>query len=120
MEEDSIDGISTLQRLRDHFKMGGGIRLHIHNATPRVAHQRNKRVFKRNRADASRIQQHGAIRGSVLSPKRLFTLPTVPNTFELQKGKTAVITKNGEAEVIKDVLEYGFTGEMYKIFTSTR
>jgi hypothetical protein len=33
------------------------------------------------------------------------------------KGKTAVITKNGEAEVIKDVLEYGFTGEMYKIFT---
>jgi hypothetical protein len=46
----------------------------------------------------------------------IFTLPTVPNTFELP-GQNRRNHQERRGGVIKDVLEYGFTGEMYKIFT---
>lgn len=120
MEEDSIDGIyNTLKDCATISKWAGGIGLHIHNVRATGSHINGTNGYSNGIVPMLRVFNNTAryVDQCVVPETFIYTTDGPKRIWTCSTGKTEVITKHGEAEVVKNVLEYGFTGEMYRIFT---
>jgi ribonucleoside-diphosphate reductase alpha chain len=120
MEEDSIDGIyNTLKDCAIISKWAGGIGLHIHNIRATGSHINGTNGYSNGIVPMLRVFNNTArYVDQCVSPETfIYTTDGPKRIWSCTVGKTAVITKHGNAEIIKDVLEHNYSGEVYKIFT---
>jgi ribonucleoside-diphosphate reductase alpha subunit len=120
MESDSIDGIyNTLKDCAQISKMAGGIGLHIHNVRATGSHIRGTNgtsngivpMLKVFNATAKYVDQ------CVIPETIIYTTHGPKQIQNCTVGETKIFNLNGESEVIKDVLEHVYEGEMLEIET---
>jgi len=120
MESDSIDGIyNTLKDCAQISKMAGGIGLHIHNVRATGSHIRGTNgtsngivpMLKVFNATAKYVDQ------CVVPETIIFTTDGPKQIQHCSVGETSIFNLNGETELIKDVLEHAYKGEVLEIET---
>jgi len=121
MEEDSIDGIfNTLKDCALISKWAGGIGLHIHNV----------------RATGSQIRGTNGTSNGIVPMLKVFNNTAkyvdqcvVPETFiyttdgpikmkDVLSGKTKIMNETGGIEVVENVLEHSYDGDIYHLSSS--
>jgi len=120
MESDSIDGIyNTLKDCALISKMAGGIGLHIHNVRATGSHIRGTNgtsngivpMLKVFNATAKYVDQ-------CLTPDTMIYTTSGPKPIQqCTVGETRIFNRNGETEVIQDVLEHSYSGDILEIKT---
>ena len=120
MESDSIDGIyNTLKDCALISKMAGGIGLHIHNVRATGSHIRGTngtsngivpmlRVFNNTAKYVDQCVHPETIIYTTHGPKQIQNCTT---------GETCIFNQVGETEVIQNVLEHHYEGEILEIET---
>jgi ribonucleoside-diphosphate reductase alpha subunit len=118
MESDSIDGIyNTLKECALISKHAGGIGLHIHNVRATGSHIRGTNGTSNGIAPMLRVFNNTAkyVDQCVLPETIIYTTQGPKEIQNCVAGETSIFNKNGKAEVIQDVLEHPYDGEMLEI-----
>ena len=118
MENDSIEGIyNTLKDCALISKWAGGIGLHVHNVRASGSHIRGTNGTSNGLAPMLRVFNNTAryVDQCVLPSTLIYTTEGPKQIQHCVVGETAIFGKSGETEVIHDVLEHPYEGEMINI-----
>ena len=121
MEEDSVDGIyNTLKDCAKISKWAGGIGLHIHNIRASGSHIRGTNGKSNGIVPMLKVFNNTAkYIDQCLDPTTI--IYTTEGPIEIQHctvGETSIFNLNGETEVIQNVLEHQYEGDMLDIETT--
>jgi len=120
MEEDSVEGIyNTLKDCALISKYAGGIGLHIHNIRASGSHIRGTNGTSNGIVPMLRVFNNTAkyIDQCVLPETIIYTTEGPKQIQNCTTGKTEIFNITGETEVIENVLEHFYEGEILKIET---
>jgi len=120
MESDSIEGIfNTLGDCARISKWGGGIGLHIHNVRAKGSHIRGTNGCSNGIVPMLRVFNNTAkyVDQCVVPETVIYTTQGPQRIEACQSGFTRVFGATGEAEVIENVLEHNYEGELLEIHT---
>jgi len=120
MEEDSIEGIyNTLKDCALISKMAGGIGLHIHNVRATGSHIRGTNGTSNGIVPMLRVFNNTAkyVDQCIIPTTIIYTTDGPKQIQNCTVGQTAIFNMNGKSEIIKDVLEHQYEGELLKIET---
>ena len=115
MESDSIDGIyNTLKDCALISKHAGGIGLHIHNVRATGSHIRGTNGTSNGIVPMLRVFNNTAkYVDQCVDPSTIIYTTQGPKTIkECVSGETEIFNLNGKHEVIENVLEHGYEGEI--------
>ena len=118
MEDDSISGIyNTLKDCALISKWAGGIGVHIHNVRAAGSHIRGTNGSSNGIVPMLKVFNNTAkyVDQCVLPETYIYTTEGPMQIQDCMVGKTEIINKNGDAEIIKDVLEHTYEGTMLTI-----
>jgi ribonucleoside-diphosphate reductase alpha subunit len=118
MEKDSIEGIyNTLKDCAMISKWAGGIGLHIHNVRASGSHIRGTNGTSNGIVPMLKVFNNTAkyVDQCVLPDTIIYTNRGPYEISQCVAGITEVFGKTGELEVIKNVLEHDYCGDMYSI-----
>ena len=119
MEDDSIQGIfSTLSDCAQISKWAGGIGLHIHNVRAKGSHIRGTNGTSNGIVPMLRVFNDTAryVDQCILPETYLYTTDGPKEIQHCEAGKTEIFTTKG-VEVIENILEHSYEGNMYSINT---
>ena len=119
MENDSIDGIyNTLKDCALISKYAGGIGLHIHNVRATGSHIRGTNGTSNGIVPMLRVFNNTAkyVDQCVHPDTIIYTTQGPMPISSCTAGATEIFNINGEAEVIKDILEHAYEGDIYEIY----
>uniref|UniRef100_A0A6C0HXT0 ribonucleoside-diphosphate reductase n=1 Tax=viral metagenome TaxID=1070528 RepID=A0A6C0HXT0_9ZZZZ len=120
MEEDSIEGIyNTLKDCALISKMAGGIGLHIHNVRATGSHIRGTNGTSNGIVPMLRVFNNTAkyVDQCIIPTTIIYTTDGPKQIQNCTVGQTAIFNMNGKSEIIKDVLEHHYEGELLEIET---
>jgi len=120
MEGDSIDGIySTLGDCSKISKWAGGIGLHIHDVRGTGSHIRGTNGTSNGIVPMLRVFNMTAryVDQCVTPETYIYTTQGPMCIANVCAGETRVLNSEGKAEVIENVLEHPYDGEMFQIKT---
>jgi ribonucleoside-diphosphate reductase alpha subunit len=120
MEEDSIDGIyNTLKDCALISKWAGGIGLHIHNIRATGSHIRGTNGTSNGIVPMLKVFNNTAkyVDQCVTRDTIIYTSEGPKRIEQCIAGKTKVYNNSGKCEVIQNVLEYDYSGEILMIIT---
>ena len=120
MEDDSIDGIfNTLKDCATISKWAGGIGLHIHNIRATGSHIRGTNGSSNGIVPMLRVFNNTAkyVDQCVMSETIIYTTDGPKEIQNCTVGQTRIFNMMGKTEVIQDVLEHEYDGEILKIQT---
>jgi ribonucleotide reductase alpha subunit len=120
MESDSIDGIfNTLKECAQISKWAGGIGLHIHNVRAKGSHIQGTNGTSNGIVPMLRVFNNTArYVDQCVHPETI--IYTTQGPIQIQNcsfGETSIFNLKGETEVIENVLEHPYEGEIYNIET---
>ena len=118
MESDSLDGIfNTLKECAMISKGGGGIGLNIHNVRATGSHIRGTDGYSNGIVPMLRVFNNTAryVDQCVVPDTVIYTGAGVKKICDCVVGETEVFGLTGEVEVIENVLEHSYKGEMLEI-----
>jgi len=118
MENDSIDGIySTLRDCALISKWAGGIGLHVHNVRAKGSHIRGTNGSSNGIVPMLRVFNNTAkyVDQCVHPETVVYTTRGPKQIQDCVAGETAILNRLGEPEVIQDVLEHEYVGEVLSI-----
>ena len=118
MENDSIDGIyNTLKDCALISKMAGGIGLHIHNVRATGSHIRGTNGTSNGIVPMLRVFNNTAkyVDQCVHPETIIFTTHGPKQIQDCTTGETSIFNLNGDTEVIQNVLEHHYEGEVLEI-----
>ena len=119
MENDSIEGIyNTLKDCALISKYAGGIGLHISNVRATGSHIRGTNGTSNGIVPMLRVFNNTAkYVDQCVHPETIIYTTEGPREIQTcVAGETKVFNSNGETEVIKDVLEHTYNGEIFEIY----
>ena len=119
MENDSIDGIyNTLKDCALISKYAGGIGLHISNVRATGSHIRGTNGTSNGIVPMLRVFNNTAkYVDQCVHPETIIYTTEGPKEIQCcVAGETKVFNSMGETEVIKDVLEHTYDGEIFEIY----
>ena len=119
MEDDSIHGIfSTFGDCAQISKWAGGIGLHIHNVRAKGSHIRGTNGTSNGIVPMLRVFNDTAryVDQCILPETYLYTTDGPKQIQYCEAGKTEIFTTKG-VEVIENILEHSYEGNMYSINT---
>lgn len=120
MEDDSIAGIyNTLGDCAHISKWGGGIGLHIHNVRATGSHIRGTNGSSNGIVPMLRVFNNTAkyVDQCVLPDTVIYTTDGPCEIQRVTSGKTQIFGQSGRAEVVADVLEHNYSGDLLVIRT---
>jgi hypothetical protein len=120
MEKDSVDGIyNTLKDCALISKMAGGIGLHIHNVRATGSHIRGTNGTSNGIVPMLRVFNNTAkyIDQCVHPETIIYTTHGPKQIQNCTTGETSIFNMNGETEIIQNVLEHNYEGEILNIKT---
>ena len=120
MEKDSVDGIyNTLKDCALISKMAGGIGLHIHNIRATGSHIRGTNGTSNGIVPMLRVFNNTAkyIDQCVHPETIIYTTHGPKQIQNCTTGETSIFNKMGETEIIQNVLEHNYEGEILNIKT---
>ena len=120
MESDSIDGIyNTLKDCALISKLAGGIGLHIHNVRATGSHIRGTNGTSNGIVPMLRVFNNTAkyVDQCVTPETTIFTTHGPKQIQNCSAGETSIFNLLGETEVIQNVLEHNYQGEILEIET---
>lgn len=120
MESDSIGGIyNTLKDCALISKWAGGIGLHIHNVRASGSQIRGTNGTSNGIVPMLKVFNNTAkyVDQCVVPETKIYTTKGVIDIQDCEVGETEIFNVNGEEEVIKDVLEHDYDGEILTIKT---
>ena len=120
MEEDSIDGIfNTLKDCAHISKWAGGIGLHIHNVRAKGTHIQGTNGSSNGIVPMLRVFNNAAryVDQCVHPDTMIYTTEGPRSIQHCSLGKTKIFNLKGETEVIQNVLEHPYDGELFYIKT---
>ena len=120
MESDSIGGIyNTLKDCAMISKWAGGIGLHIHNVRASGSEIRGTNGTSNGIVPMLKVFNNTAkyVDQCVVPETKIYTTKGVIDIQDCEVGETEIFNVNGEEEVIKDVLEHDYDGELLTIKT---
>lgn len=120
MEDDSLDGIyNTLHDCAMISKWAGGVGLHIHNVRAKGTHIQGTNGTSNGIVPMLRVFNNTArYVDQCVHPETI--IYSVNGPIQIQHcsyGETAIFNLNGDCEVIENVLEHSYEGEIYNIKT---
>lgn len=120
MENDSIDGIfNTLKECAQISKWAGGIGLHIHNVRAKGSHIQGTNGTSNGIVPMLRVFNNTArYVDQCVHPETI--IYTTEGPIQIQHcsfGQTSIFNKNGGVELIENVLEHPYDGEILNIET---
>jgi ribonucleoside-diphosphate reductase alpha subunit len=118
MESDSIDGIyNTLKDCALISKWAGGIGLHIHNIRASGSHIRGTNGSSNGIVPMLKVFNNTAkyVDQCVYPTTIIYTTDGPIQIQDCVKGITSIFNKDGDNEVIKDVLEHYYEGNVIEI-----
>jgi ribonucleotide reductase alpha subunit/intein/homing endonuclease len=120
MEDDSIDGIfNTLKDCAKISKWAGGIGLHIHNIRAKGTHIQGTNGMSNGLVPMLRVFNNTArYVDQCVHPETI--IYTTNGPIQIQHcsfGETKIFNLKGECEVIENVLEHPYDGDIYNIET---
>jgi hypothetical protein len=121
MEDDSLDGIyNTLKDCANISKWAGGIGLHIHNIRAKNTHIRGTNGKSNGIVPMLKVFNDTAryVDQCVVPETYIYTTTGPVQMQNCVSGETSIINITGNAEVIENVLEHEYSGEMLKIKTT--
>ena len=123
MESDSIDGIyNTLKDCALISKMAGGIGLHIHNVRATGSHIRGTNGTSNGIVPMLRVFNNTAkYVDQCVHPETIIYTTHGPKQIQnCTIGETSIFNQLGETEIIQNVLEHQYEGEVLEIETNFR
>ena len=120
MESDSIDGIyNTLKDCALISKLAGGIGLHIHNVRATGSHIRGTNGTSNGIVPMLRVFNNTAkYVDQCVHPETIIYTTQGPKQIQhCTIGETSIFNMNGDSEVIQNVLEHHYEGEVLDIKT---
>ena len=120
MESDSIDGIyNTLKDCANISKWAGGIGLHIHNVRATGSHIRGTNGKSNGIVPMLRVFNNTAkyVDQCILPTTIIYTTEGPKEIQHCSVGETKIFNLLGETEIIKNVLEHEYDGELLEIET---
>jgi ribonucleoside-diphosphate reductase alpha chain len=120
MESDSLDGIfNTLKECAMISKGGGGIGLNIHNIRATGSHIRGTDGYSNGIVPMLRVFNNTAryVDQCVHPSTVIYTASGVKRICDCVVGETAIFGREGAVEVIQDVLEHSYKGDILEIET---
>jgi len=120
MEDDSIDGIyNTLKDCALISKWSGGIGLHIHNVRASGSHIRGTNGSSNGIVPMLKVFNNTAkyVDQCVIPESIIYTTQGPKQIQHCIAGETEIYNLNGETEVIQNVLEHSYDGEILEIET---
>ena len=120
MESDSIDGIfSTLKDCAQISKWAGGIGLHIHNIRAKGSHIQGTNGMSNGIVPMLRVFNNTAryVDQCVVPETIIYTTQGPMQIQHCSFGETSIFNAKGQVEVIENVLEHPYEGEIYNIET---
>ena len=120
MENDSIDGIyNTLKDCALISKMAGGIGLHIHNVRSTGSHIRGTNGTSNGIVPMLRVFNNTAkYVDQCVHPETIIYTTQGPKQIQhCTTGETSIFNINGNTEVIQNVLEHHYEGDILEIET---
>jgi ribonucleoside-diphosphate reductase alpha subunit len=120
MESDSIDGIyNTLKECALISKWAGGIGLHIHNVRASGSHIRGTNGKSNGIVPMLKVFNNTAkYVDQCVNPETIIYTTDGPKQIQhCSIGETSIYNLKGETEVIQNVLEHPYNGEMLEIDT---
>jgi ribonucleoside-diphosphate reductase alpha chain len=120
MENDSIEGIyNTLKECALISKWAGGIGLHIHNIRASGSHIRGTNGSSNGIAPMLRVFNNTAkyVDQCVLPETIIYTTHGPKQIQHCEVGETEIYNLKGESEVIQNVLEHQYDGDILEIET---
>jgi ribonucleoside-diphosphate reductase alpha subunit len=120
MESDSIDGIyNTLKDCALISKLAGGIGLHIHNVRATGSHIRGTNGTSNGIVPMLRVFNNTAkyVDQCVYPETTIYTTHGPKQIQNCSAGETSIFNLLGETEVIQNVLEHNYEGEILEIQT---
>jgi hypothetical protein len=123
MESDSIDGIyNTLKDCASISKWAGGIGLHIHNVRASGSHIRGTNGSSNGIVPMLRVFNNTAkyVDQCVHPETIIYTTQGPKQIQQCIIGETEIINLTGNSEVIENVLEHYYDGEVLEIETMQR
>ena len=120
MENDSIDGIySTLRDCALISKWAGGIGLHIHNVRAKGSHIRGTNGSSNGIVPMLRVFNNTAkYVDQCVNPETIIYTTHGPKQIQhCIAGETEIYNLNGDVEIIQNVLEHSYDGEILEIDT---
>ena len=120
MEDDSIDGIyNTLKDCALISKWSGGIGLHIHNVRASGSHIRGTNGSSNGIVPMLKVFNNTAkyVDQCVIPESIIYTTQGPKQIQHCIAGETEIYNLNGETEVIQNVLEHSYNGEILEIET---
>ena len=121
MESDSIDGIyNTLSDCAKISKWAGGIGLHIHNVRASGSHIRGTNGTSNGIVPMLRVFNNTAryVDQCVTPDTWIYTTNGPKHIQDVICGETQIFNSEGNTEVIKNVLEHPYEGDMISIKTT--
>jgi len=121
MEDDSIDGIyNTLHECASISKWAGGIGCHLHNVRAKGSHIRGTNGTSNGIVPMLRVFNMTAryVDQCVTPDTYLYTTSGPMKIQDVMSNETEIINSSGLSEVIENVLEHPYSGEIYKIQTA--
>jgi ribonucleoside-diphosphate reductase alpha chain len=121
MENDSIEGIyNTLKDCALISKWAGGIGIHIHNVRAQGSHIRGTNGTSNGIIPMLKVFNNTAkyVDQCVHPETIIYTTTGAKQIQHCVSNETSIYNINGEVEVIENVLEHHYTGELYKIYSS--
>ena len=120
LEDDSVDGIyNTLKDCAKISKWAGGIGLHIHNLRASGSHIRGTNGTSNGLVPMLRVFNNTAryIDQCVIPETYIYTTQGPMHICDVHLHETCIFNSTGKEEVIKDVLEHTYDGNMLEIHT---
>jgi len=120
MEDDSLDGIyNTLKDCALISKYAGGIGLHIHNVRAKGTHIQGTNGTSNGLVPMLRVFNNTAryVDQCVVPETIIYTTQGPMEIQHCSFGETSIFNMNGQVEVIENVLEHPYEGEIYNIET---
>lgn len=120
MESDSIEGIyNTLKECALISKMAGGIGLHIHNIRASGSHIRGTNGASNGIVPMLRVFNNTAkYVDQCVHPETIIYTSQGPKQIQhCSTGETSIYNLNGDTELIQNVLEHSYEGEILEIET---
>ena len=120
MEDDSLDGIyNTLKDCAQISKWAGGVGLHIHNIRAKGTHIQGTNGTSNGLVPMLRVFNNTArFVDQCVHPETI--IYTTNGPIQIQHcsfGETKIFNLNGTCEIIENVLEHPYEGEIYNIET---
>ena len=120
MESDSIEGIyNTLKECALISKWAGGIGLHIHNIRAKDSHIRGTNGSSNGIVPMLKVFNNTAkyVDQCIVPETYIYTTQGPKKIQDVVAGETSIINENGESEIIENVLEHPYEGQIHQIET---